>query len=70
VREHAVERTALSRRFERVQTPWGPVRIKVGFDGDRQLNAAPEFEDCRALAQQAGVPIKQVLAAALAAFER
>ena len=50
VREHAVSRTALERRHESVQTKWGPVRVKLGLRGDAVLNAAPEFEDCRALA--------------------
>ncbi len=68
VREHAVTRTALERRHETVQTPWGPVRVKLGLRGDAVLNAAPEFDDCRALAAQAGVPIKDVQAAALAAW--
>jgi uncharacterized protein (TIGR00299 family) protein len=68
VRSHAVDRAALQRRFEEVETPYGKVRIKIGFDADRVLNAAPEFEDCRALAEKAKVPVKQVQAAALAAF--
>lgn len=68
VREHRVERTMLQRRFETVSTPFGPVRMKLGFEGDSLRNAAPEFEDCRALADAAQVPIKLVLAAAQAAW--
>ena len=59
----------LARRFEEVVTPWGKVRIKLGLDGEKVLNAAPEFDDCRALAEAAGVPLKQVLAAALGAWQ-
>ncbi len=68
VREHSVSRTALERRHETVQTKWGPVRVKVGFRGESVLNAAPEFEDCRAIAAQAKVPLKDVQAAALTAW--
>ena len=68
VREHSVSRTALERRHETVQTKWGPVRVKLGLRGDAVLNAAPEFEDCRALAALAKVPLKDVQAAALAAW--
>ncbi|MDP1826241.1 MAG: nickel pincer cofactor biosynthesis protein LarC [Archangium sp.] len=68
VREHAVSRTALERRHETVQTKWGPVRVKLGLRGDAVLNAAPEFEDCRAIAAQAKVPLKDVQAAALTAW--
>ena len=70
VREHAVTRTVLDRRHETVQTPWGPVRVKLGLRGAAVLNATPEFEDCRAVATKAGVPIKDVQAAAVAAFTR
>jgi uncharacterized protein (DUF111 family) len=33
------------------------------------MNAVPEFEDCVARAKAAGVPVKTVLAAALASYE-
>ncbi len=69
VRSHRAERTVLGRRFEEVLTPWGKVRIKLGLDGEKVLNAAPEFDDCRALAEAAGVPLKQVIAAAQAAWQ-
>ncbi|MEW5743403.1 MAG: nickel pincer cofactor biosynthesis protein LarC [Myxococcota bacterium] len=70
VRSTAVSRTELARRHETVDTPWGPVRVKLGLRGERVLNATPEFEDCRALAEKAGVPLKAVQAAALAAWSR
>lgn len=68
VREYQVSRTALERRHETVQTKWGPVRVKLGLRGDAVLNATPEFEDCRALAMKANVPLKEVQAAASAAW--
>lgn len=68
VRSHRVERVELERHFEEVATPWGPVRVKVGSRGGAVLNAAPEFDDARARAEAAKVPVKQVLQAALAAW--
>lgn len=68
VREYGVSRSALARRFENVQTPYGEVRMKLGLRGEAVLNAMPEFEDCLALAEQAGVPVKEVQAAAQAAW--
>lgn len=70
VREHRVARTILDRRFEPVQTPWGAVRMKLGVRGEKVLNAAPEFEDCRSLATKNGVSIKDVQAAAIAAWSK
>lgn len=68
VRATAVTRTELERRHESVETPWGPVRVKLGLRAGAVLNATPEFDDCRALAEKAGVPLKDVQAAASAAW--
>ncbi len=68
VRSSAVERTALERDWVEVETPWGRVRVKRGLRNGVVLNAHPEFEDCRQVAESAGVPLKQVMAAALAAL--
>ena len=70
VRCYFVQRTALERRWEMVQTEWGPVRVKVGILDGRQVNAVPEFEDCRVLAEKAGVPLKFVEYAALQAAKK
>ncbi|MCY1082218.1 nickel pincer cofactor biosynthesis protein LarC [Archangium lansingense] len=68
VRSYSVERTALERDWVEVETPWGRVRVKRGLRNGVVLNAHPEFEDCRKVAEAAGVPLKQVMAAALAAL--
>ncbi|ATB43772.1 TIGR00299 family protein [Cystobacter fuscus] len=68
VRSYSVERRALERDWVEVETPWGPVRVKRGLRDGVVLNAHPEFEDCRRVAESAGVPLKQVMAAALAAL--
>jgi uncharacterized protein (TIGR00299 family) protein len=63
-------RMILPRETERVETPWGAVRVKVARAPDGTINAAPEYEDCRALALAKGVPLKTVHQAALAAALR
>lgn len=67
VRSHDVRRTELARRHESVDTRFGPVRVKLGLLGGEVVNAAPEYDDCEALARRHGVPLKDVLAAAAAA---
>jgi uncharacterized protein (DUF111 family) len=42
--------------------------VKLGRRDGKLVNAAPEFEDCRAAAERHGVGVKEVVAAALAAF--
>lgn len=70
VRVRQERRTCLQRAHEKVETRFGPIRIKVGRSGDDVQNAAPEFEDCKAAAIRAGAPLKQVQQEALAAYLR
>lgn len=67
VRRHGVARTTLARRHEAVETPWGPVRMKVR-DAPLGETATPEHDDAMALADRHGVPLARVLDAARAAW--
>jgi uncharacterized protein (TIGR00299 family) protein len=62
------KRIALARRFESVETPWGSVRVKIASLGGDVTHYAPEFDDCRRIAQQQQIPLKQVIEAALNSF--
>jgi pyridinium-3,5-bisthiocarboxylic acid mononucleotide nickel chelatase len=68
VRHQELERTVLEREVVAVETTYGTVGVKVGRRGGRLLNAQPEFDDCQRLAAAAGVPVKEVWAAALTAW--
>jgi uncharacterized protein (TIGR00299 family) protein len=68
VRRQEWDRTVLTRESRAVDTPYGPVRVKVGLRGGVVYNAQPEFEDCQRAAEARGVPAKEVWAAALAAY--
>jgi pyridinium-3,5-bisthiocarboxylic acid mononucleotide nickel chelatase len=57
------ERRVSARRFLSVETPWGDVRMKITAHG-----ATPEYDDCRALAEAKGVPLKDVIAQAQYAY--
>jgi uncharacterized protein (TIGR00299 family) protein len=67
VRQQFVTRRALARTIQKVETPYGPVRVKVAQWGEGQTKAAPEYEDCRRLAEQHGIPLREVYRAAEAA---
>jgi uncharacterized protein (TIGR00299 family) protein len=68
LRYHDVLRECLRREQIEVRTPWGTVRMKVARQGETLMNAAPEFDDCRRLAAEHQVPVKDVQAAAVRAF--
>jgi len=61
-------RMVLAREERTVETAYGVVRVKLARAPDGTLNVAPEFEDCRRLASERGVPLKVVHQAALAAI--
>jgi uncharacterized protein (DUF111 family) len=67
IRMHDCRRMKLRREMTTVETPFGPVAIKLGWLGDERVQAAPEFESCRAAASAAGVSVRDVYLAALAA---
>jgi hypothetical protein len=67
VRYGTWRRIVLAREERTVETPWGAVRVKVARAPDGTPNVAPEFEDCRRLATERGVPLKLIYQAALAA---
>ena len=69
VRYSQRQRTVLERRTVSVTTKYGPIPVKVAYDGPTVRNAAPEYEACAAAAKTHGVPVKSVYAAALAAYE-
>jgi pyridinium-3,5-bisthiocarboxylic acid mononucleotide nickel chelatase len=65
VRRSLAERRKLTREFVTVQTAYGEVTLKLGRLDGKVIQAAPEFESCRKLAEQAKVPLKEVYAAAI-----
>jgi uncharacterized protein (TIGR00299 family) protein len=64
VRIYAAERRVQARSFVEVETAHGKVRMKVTGEG----YYAPEYEDCRRIALEKGVALKQVIAEANYAY--
>jgi len=65
VRMRREQRRILEREHVTVESRWGAIRIKLGCLQGVVVNSAPEFEDCRAIAEASGVPLKTVLQEAL-----
>ena len=59
---------ALERRWETVDTTWGPVRIKIANMNGTVSNYAPEYEDCRRIAAEHHVPLKTVMQEAMRVY--
>jgi len=69
VRRIAADRVERPRHQVRVTTPFGDVSVKVSEGDFGPPQVKPEFDDCAALARHAGVPVREVIAAASAAYE-
>lgn len=64
VRVTESDRIVLEREQLRVETRYGRIRVKRVFDPDGGVHVSPEYDDCKAAALRAGVPLRDVLRAA------
>jgi len=64
VRRTKAERRKLRREFQTVQTSFGEVTIKIGKLDGEIVQATPEFESCKKLADEKNIPLKKIYEAA------
>jgi|MudIll2142460700_1097286.scaffolds.fasta_scaffold10372_2 hypothetical protein len=70
VRIQEVERKKLSREILTVETAYGKVRVKISKQGDEVMTVTPEYEDCRRIAEEKQVPLKDIMEEAKRLFHR
>jgi uncharacterized protein (TIGR00299 family) protein len=68
VRRTGVSRTERPRRMITVKTPFGEVRCKVSEGPFGPPQVKPEYDDCVLRAKEAGVPLREVIAATFRAI--
>jgi pyridinium-3,5-bisthiocarboxylic acid mononucleotide nickel chelatase len=68
VRQSEEKRQVLAREWLTVSTRWGDVRIKIASMNGTITNYAPEYEDCKRLAQENHVPLKTVMQEAVQVY--
>jgi uncharacterized protein (TIGR00299 family) protein len=66
---HFTHRAQARREMRQVETRFGPIDVKLKWVGPELVGAAPEFDHCRAAAEKAGAPVKEVYDVAVAAAE-
>jgi uncharacterized protein (DUF111 family) len=64
LRMERVERRTLRREEKIVPTPYGPVRVKLGYLGDSLVQIHPEDADCRKMASTSGCSYADVASSA------
>ncbi len=67
IRVTPIHRHEARREVRTVQTPFGAVHVKLKYLAGSLVGYAPEYEDCRNLAESAQAPLRKVYEAALAA---
>jgi uncharacterized protein (TIGR00299 family) protein len=67
VRTCPMQRWKLGRERVVVETRYGPIGVKVARRGEAVMNVAPEYRECRGIADERGAPLKEVYQAALEA---
>ena len=65
VRLSSANRVKLRRDFTQVETQWGTIQAKRGYLNGTLIKTVPEYEDCKRLAEQNRVPLRQIYAEAL-----
>jgi uncharacterized protein (DUF111 family) len=68
VRIQEVTRKKLTREIIEVKTPYGTIKVKISKQGDEVLTITPEYEDCRKIAEEKNIPLRQVMAEAKKCF--
>lgn len=60
LRSHKVAKSMLRRETVKVKTKYGEVTIKRGCLNGRIIKSKPEYDDCRRLAKENGIPIQDI----------
>ncbi len=61
LRSYKVDKTALERKLSKLATDYGEVTIKSCYYQNKLLHSKPEYEDCKRIAKERNIPIREVL---------
>lgn len=61
LRSYKVNKTALERKLSKLATDYGEVTIKSCYYQNKLLHSKPEYEDCKRIAKERNIPIREVL---------
>ncbi|HDD55725.1 MAG TPA: nickel pincer cofactor biosynthesis protein LarC [Chloroflexi bacterium] len=69
IREREVDRFALTRKTRSVATPYGDIEVKISATPTGEMKISPEYEDCRKLAVEKQIPLREIYRAAISAYQ-
>jgi len=60
IRTFPFRKDTLVRKFETIQTIYGDVTVKRSYYNDKEVSCKPEYEECKRIATEKGIPVKEV----------
>jgi hypothetical protein len=60
IRTFTFRKDTLARKLETIQTTFGDVKIKRSFYKDKEVSCKPEYDDCKRIASETGIPLKEI----------
>ncbi|GAB6099969.1 hypothetical protein JCM16358_18480 [Halanaerocella petrolearia] len=69
IRKYEVERKALERKFYQLETEFGEMTVKVAYQQEEIIKYAPEYDECKEVAEELDIPVKTVYNRVLAEAE-
>ncbi len=60
IRKYKVVRKILTREFKELDTQLGKIKFKIGKFNNDIKSLSPEYEDCKRIAEEKGIPLKQI----------
>ena len=60
VRYQKLKRVMLERKFEKIETKYGNIQIKLGYLNGKLIKVTPEYEDCKIIAKKENLPLIKV----------
>jgi uncharacterized protein (DUF111 family) len=60
IRTFPFRKDTLVRKFETLRTIYGDVTVKRSFYKEKEVSCKPEYDDCRRIAAEKGIPVKEI----------
>ncbi len=66
IRTFRFRKDTLERKFETLLTIYGNVKVKRSFYKEKEVSCKPEYDDCKRIANERGLPLKEVYSKVMA----
>jgi pyridinium-3,5-bisthiocarboxylic acid mononucleotide nickel chelatase len=70
IRTFPFKKDTLARIFETVPTIYGDIKVKRSFFDGKEVSCKPEYEECKKIASEKGIPVKEVYNNIMAAINK